>query len=74
LLEAGCTEVWTRKEVMVGGRNHVTVGGAILLSLLFFIASRDALQKYYARTGELLGITRSRKDPYNDERLAFEED
>ena len=34
---------------------------AVGLSALLFVASRDALRKYYARTGELLGERRRRR-------------
>lgn len=38
--------------------------------LLFFVASRDALQKYYARTGHILGTSRLSKEITDDERMA----
>ena len=43
---------------------------ALILVVLFFVASRDALRKYYSRTSALLGIRHTRKEPDNDERLA----
>jgi hypothetical protein len=49
--------------------NAKTVVLSILI-LLFFAASRDALQKYYKRTSVLLRATNSRKEPSDDERMA----
>jgi hypothetical protein len=43
-----------------------------ILTVLFFVASRDALRKYYGRTSALLGVRHTRKEPSNDERLASE--
>ena len=60
-----------RISMLFEGRDYFVPGAGVLLILLFFVASRDALRKYYARTGDLLGFS-FKKGPNNDERLASE--
>jgi hypothetical protein len=46
-----------RVSLVLEGKGYVHTGIGVLLILLFFVASRDALSKYYARTGKLLENT-----------------
>jgi hypothetical protein len=50
----------------------LTSGVSICLAVVLFVASRDALRKYYDRTGALLSGVRHRKETRHDEWLAFE--
>lgn len=43
----------------------------LLLTILFFVASRDALKKYYSRTGLILGIRETtERSRHHDKRMA----
>jgi hypothetical protein len=42
----------------------------LLLIVLYFVASRDALRNYYSRTSALLDIPQPTKDRNDDERLS----
>lgn len=54
----------------LAGNCPAVTTAALVLMTLFFVASRDALRKYYSRTSAVLGIRHTRKEPSDDERLA----